>query len=251
MAFFIKAHMFDETKLPFKLRRGRVLKYRTVAQHGQAYWKMPGSAGGVAVEDVIRAPRLVHRCTAASCWAVLSHDDACSICPDVGHKIEARYHGTITSHDSHSVNKALQRRCREQLPNSDFILSLFCIQHPTGTAVEHVTDFLDLLQGPYCSAKVFSDGTFFEEFRGHVRAIIARDLVVVRTSESECVSDADACFARTLLELCYVRYGLWPVDDEHSTARQQVAGEFLTFFRPPYKGTRRGRFRPSVSAMLI
>ena len=227
--------MFDETKLPFKLRRGRVMKYRTVAQHGQMYWKLPG-VSVASVEDVIRVPRLVRRCTAASCLAVLSFDDACSIFPDADHRVEAKYHGTITSHDSHSVNKAVLKRCREQLPSSDFILSLFCIQHPTGTAVEHVTEFLDLVQGPYFSAKAFSDGTFFEEFKDHVKAIIARDLVVVDSHELECVSDADACFARTLLELCYVRYGLWPVEDERLSARQRTCSEFLAFFRPPYKG---------------
>ena len=37
LTFFIEAHMFDETKLACKLRRGRVMKYRTVAQHGQMY----------------------------------------------------------------------------------------------------------------------------------------------------------------------------------------------------------------------
>jgi len=53
LAFWINTSMFDETKLWYRLRRGGIRNWSTLAWHTVVTWR--GSHGGVRDEDIVRA----------------------------------------------------------------------------------------------------------------------------------------------------------------------------------------------------
>ena len=109
LEYYITNNMFDETKLFVAAQGGhRAKRRRTLAQGCQITYKMP-SARAVDI-DIIRAPALVLRCTAAACAGVVGQPkDPFGIGPDCETLPKAPYYAFLKATDSHAVNKLVSK----------------------------------------------------------------------------------------------------------------------------------------------
>ncbi len=212
----MKLHMFDETKLEATWgKRNERRHRRCVAHHSQILWRSAEERGE---QDVYRSPRFIKRCTASALWAVLQEDkDPGCIAPhSLGQWIPAKLSGTITVCDSASTNKLLIKNLNSTVPHDEFVLSIYCLQHKSGTSVEVTTKLFDLLGQAYCIEGLFKRGDFADDLMTEVRVIFERDLPVGNMESTPPEQPGDASYARSLLEMCFVcggNDGLWPVED--------------------------------------
>jgi len=113
--FYITNNMFDETKLYVAAPGGHRAKRRRTIAHGcQITYKE--HACDVQDVDVVRAPALVLRCTAATTAGVVGKPtDQCGIEPHV--LPCAPFYGLLTATDSHSVNKKVSKVISQRVDN--------------------------------------------------------------------------------------------------------------------------------------
>ena len=124
--FWITSNMFDESKLWYKVRGKGYRRFSTLVVHGQCAWE---DAGEVHDEDVIHPPRTMRRYSAKGQWNILSDDPSLGVCPSEVARPLARFYGTVTASDSHSVNKLTLKHARQAMPETDLMLVNFCTQH--------------------------------------------------------------------------------------------------------------------------
>lgn len=137
-------------------------------------------------EDVVRSPKILRRANAACMWAALKgQDDDAGLRPGNGSSEwpQARFHATLTSSDSASVNHLLIKHLETVVADNHFVMSAFCLQHRTGSAVEAMTKRLGILGKVMCTAHVWQSGDFAHELKDAVRSVLEEDLVIRPLSE--------------------------------------------------------------------
>ena len=154
--------MFDETQLdvlcPNRLERS------VLARHSQIIWQSPG--GVVQDMDIEKPPCVLSRYTADVGWAALTGEEGVAIIlPNTPVKPLAQFYGTLTSMDSHSVNKRVLKYLLAKLPPGSFHLATFCLQHKTGHVMEAVTKRLGVIGSCFCIAKQFHHGCVFDSMK--------------------------------------------------------------------------------------
>ena len=134
----------------------------------------------------------------------------------LGQRIPAGLSGTITVCDSAPTNKLLASYLSNTVPDDEFVLSIYCLQHKGGTSVEVTTKLFDLLGQTYCIEGLFKRGDFADDLMTEVRVIFERGLLVGNMESTSPEQPGDASYARSLLEMCFMcgeNNGLWPVED--------------------------------------
>ena len=134
--FWITNNMFDESKLWFgKPARSR----RCLAWHSQCTWSVDGAQVNDA--DIVRPPQTLRRYTAAVQWNVIHHDgsDPCGVVPSTDSLPRAKYYGSLTASDSHSVNLLTSKFAAASSPANHFHIASLCVQHKTGSICEEVS----------------------------------------------------------------------------------------------------------------
>ena len=192
--FYITNNMFDETKLFVGgFDRGRK-RQCVLAASGQVTWKSSDSHV-IHDQDVIRAPAVLKRYTAATCrQAVAAPDDPTGLVPRAGeHRPLAKFIGSLMATDQHSVNVLLSKwvvaeQRRQEAEEAEeaaadaapaaprFHIPTYCIQHKTGSAVERVTEFLGLLSPAFCIASSLSWGNLADDLDALLLKTIEDDL---------------------------------------------------------------------------
>ena len=150
----------------------------------------------------------------------------------VGQRVLAQLSGTIAVCDSASTNKLMITNLDNTVPDDEFVLSIYCLQHKNGTSVEVTTKLFDLLGHTYCIEGLFKRGDFADDLMKEARVVFERDLLVGNMESTSPEQPGDASYARSLLELCFVcggSDGLWPVEDGTPSKRHLLANDFLQF----------------------
>ena len=134
--FYITNNMFDETRLYVAAPGGHRAKRRRTIAHGcQITYKE--RACDVQDVDVVRAPALVLRCTAATTAGVVGKPtDQCGIEPHV--LPCAPFYGLLTATDSHSVNKKVSKVISQRVDKQKQIRLHEC-GRPCGTSSSSAT----------------------------------------------------------------------------------------------------------------
>ncbi len=144
--------------------------------------------------------------------------------------------GAITMCDSASTNKLLTTYLNNTAPDDEFVLSIDCLHHKSGTSVEVTTRLFDLLGQTYCTEALSKRGDFADDLMTEVRASFGRGLFVGNVESTSPEQPGDASYARSLLEMCFVcggNDGIWPVEDGTPSKRHLLANEFLQFSAHP------------------
>jgi len=228
LAFWITTSMFDETKLWYRLRRGGIRNWSTLAWHTVVTWR--GSHGGVRDEDIVRAPACMKDYTARNQWRVLTRDPIAGLRPTSAPV--ARFYGVNTSCDSHPVNKMALNRLRYELPPTTLMLVALCIQHKTGDAAADVSTALRIFTESWLAANTFAQGDFFSSLRDHVLAILHDDDKGLEVADPATwvpdPGDLDRSFTDTITELtCNAEPS---ADAEANAERRNAVKAFAAFF---------------------
>jgi len=237
--FWITNNMFDETKLPLMIKKKGKRKWSTIASHAQVTWC---DDEGEHDADVIRKPKCVKTCSAATQWPVIGEPPDASGIVANGHTPEAEYHGSLTSSDGGAVNVLCLKYAREKMDEKHLLLSNLCLQHKTGKTADALTEKLGLQTALFCVFNTFDQGDFFEDLRELAHEDIDdMEIVDPATFHLE-PGDTTEAFTDALLDTCYVRPNSHRPDPHAGTghrpdSRQVTAERFKKFF--PY-GWNRG-----------
>ena len=240
LPFFITNNMFDETQL--EVLCPSLLERSVFARHSQITWQSPG--GAIQDMDIVQPPRVLSRYTADVCWAALTgEEDVASILPNTTVKPVAEFYGTLTSMDSHSVNKRVVKYLLAKLPPGSFHLATFCLQHKTGHVMEAVTKRLGLIGPCFCIAKQFHHGGMFDSMKNRLRVIVQEELQVLKPGDVG-ATDLNKEFGKALLKQCFVHSyeddeveGPGHAVSDQVRARQEIADKFVDFFPTLWQGT--------------
>ena len=82
LSFFITNHVFDETKLWYRIGPHGHRHWSTLAHHTQATWKESG--GCIHDADIFRVPKAMVRYTAACQWNILDEDTTSGVRGPIG-----------------------------------------------------------------------------------------------------------------------------------------------------------------------
>ena len=237
--------MYDETKLPFG--KPACSKRRCLAWHTQC--TITDSDGHVTDRDVTRPPRVMAGYTAGTVWNIVAQPgDVMGLAPMDDALMDAKYQTTMTTSDSHEVNKAVSKHLVDVLPPTHFHIRSLCAQHRAGATCEDVGNKFGLLPGSMCVANLFEQDDFKRDLETAVTQVLFKYL--------HCVLSVDDLlqqtwgpqelerlrnFAEELLRVCHVS-GLSRNDHEEveetvvvgEAKRRREADEFITFF--PHRG---------------
>lgn len=205
-------NIFDETKLSLRVgRRSGHREYPVLASHGQLTLVGGESVGNVTTEDVIRAPKVLRRATAACTWAALTApEDLASLDPGRPMLPGVTRRAFLTTTDAAAYNHLALKHLTASLPPGNYHLACDCLQHRTGSVIENITRQLKILNDCFCLAKAWKQADLFQDVQEHVRARVQEGLRVVRTLGDlgetwgpEAAQSAEA--RRTLLRVAYVQ----------------------------------------------
>ena len=248
LRFCINNNMYDETKLPFGKPTCR--KRRCLAWHGQVTWS--AEAGHVEDVDVVRAPRIMGRYTAATLWNLMAKgSDIAGLYP-IGDALPvADYHATLTASDTHSVNVLFSKQLAAVLPPTHFTVSALCMQHRTGAVCEELSKPWALMPSSFCLATQLQHGDFHDDLTETVRAVLTKYLDIDEVFDDDELDDEGLrlCeFAAAILEDCHVASTSTNAEEDGDPApgeekRRKEAERFRAFFPPPWKGVLRHRCR--------
>ena len=139
--FQINNNMFDESELWILGqggRRGAKKRRRVLACAAQVTRRAPGAS--TVDEDLLRSPTVMKRYTAATCASILAKpEDSAGLLPGAEAAPKARYFGSLTATDSHSVNKLVSKWVatkQDGLGQNRFHAASYCAQQKTGNAVQ-------------------------------------------------------------------------------------------------------------------
>ena len=168
-------------------------------------------------------------------WGILDSDPVAGVNPRVEERPLARYYGTATISDSHTVNKLTLKHLRMSLPPDHLLLSSFCGQHHTGNGASELATSLEICTQTWCLAKTFAEGDFHRDLEIKVDAALedeveGLEIVDPRDFQLE-PTDLTQEFTQCIMNRCY-RHGLGAGEDTvgNSSDWEQVRDEFCAFF---------------------
>ena len=236
LAFWITGHVFDETKIWYKVRDMGYRHFSTLAHHTQTTFKEAGQV--TQDEDIIRAPKAMERYTAATQFSILTDDPIAGIMAQEGSRPLARFYGTVTASDSHQVNKLTVKVVRARMPPDELLLPCFCLQHPVGTAAEHVAKYLNVFTRVWTLSKTFNQGDFFQSLLKKLQSILEdpdSGIEVVDPAQFELDrGDLGVEFTESIMDWCWDDGGLELGTEtaDAKTRSRKLREQFCRFF--PY-----------------
>ena len=143
-----------------------------------------------------------------------------------------KYVDSITTTDSHTVNKLLSKWIsaeHAELGQQRFHVASWCTQHMTGSAIQEVTVYLGLTRPGYALASCLATGEVADDVDAEIRAVLADELEVLDPAELEVdAPDSDNMmeFLSELFEQCYVQASghstiSLDVEEQEQTKRQE------------------------------
>ena len=161
--YYIVSCLFDEAQL--RLGRGGA---SVLASHNVVTFK---HQRGAADLDIVRPPAVLGRANAAAMWsALVAKSEICVFALRQQPSADAaQYTATLTTSDAGSASQLLLRHLCTQLPAHRILLSTFCAQHRTASAITSITRYCRLLAPAFCTAKTFKQPGIWAYLRSRVR----------------------------------------------------------------------------------
>jgi len=250
--FHINNNMFDESQLWLRDHGGRGPKKRRrlLASASQVTRRAPG--GSTKDVDVLRPPATMKHYTAATCAGILGKpEDSAGLLPLGEATPKAKYFGTLTATDSHSVNILTSKwisgsqasrqpwsedGSRPQGPTRVHVASM-CAQHKTGNAVQQVTEYLGLIRPGFALASCLAAGDIADDLDFDLRVTLEMILEVIDPATLELDAPDETQHQKLLREIfeqCYVQasgHGTVLGDaDVQEQKRRAEADEIVSFF---------------------
>ena len=148
-----------------------------MAWHGQFSYKEVDNDTVVDI-DVARAPQVMGRYTAATLAAVMGNEsDLFGISPSPETLPACSLRATMTTSDSHSVNKLLSKWLSLTPEPNHFHLASYCIQHRTGSVCEAIGAQWGFMPGTFCLATQLEHKDFYTDVENAVKQVVSKYLV--------------------------------------------------------------------------
>ena len=180
--YYIMSCLFDEAQL--RLGRGGA---SALASHNVVTFK---HQHGTADLDIVRPPVVLGRANAAAMWpALVAKSEICAFALRQHPSADAVKHiATLTISDAGSPSRLVLRRLCAQLPAHHILLSTFCTQHRTASAIASTTRYCRLHSKGIQTARVFRrfalEGAACDGRRTHVVELMVKSSQSMRLSYS-------------------------------------------------------------------